>query len=119
MSWLEKITGSLADKREYRRYKERVRALPEPYRRTVVALERYVMTAGGIADGETLVIMLDELATLFEGAAADARTVGDIVGDDIVEFAEDFLAAYKDASWIAKERARLRRDAARALGEGS
>lgn len=106
-SWIEKLTGSLEDKKQYRRYKERVRALPAPYRTAVEGIDRYVMYAGGISDGATLVRMVDDLATLFESAAADGTTVREIVGDDPAAFAEDFLSTYKDAQWIAKERARL------------
>lgn len=88
-SWIEKLTGSLEDKKQYRQYKERVRALPTPYRTAVEGIDRYVMYAGGIADGATLVRMVDDLATLFESAAADGTSVRDVVGEDAVAFAED------------------------------
>lgn len=118
-SWIEKLTGSLEDKKQYRQYKERVRALPTPYRTAVEGLDRYVMYAGGIADGATLVRMVDDLATLFESAAADGTSVRDVVGEDAVAFAEDFLATYKDAQWITKERTRLTEAIARAEKEQS
>lgn len=119
MSWIEKLTGSLDDKKKYRAYKERVQALPAPYRDSVDALDRYLMYAGGISDGATLVRMVDDLATLFESAAADGTEVRAIVGDDPVAFAEDFLATYKDAQWITKERTRLTEAIARAEREQS
>ncbi len=107
MSWIEKITGSLDDKKQYRAYKERVKALPPAYRTAVEGLDRYLMVAGGIADGRVLVRMVDDLATLFESAAADGTPVRAVVGEDPVAFVEDFLSTYKDAQWITKERARL------------
>jgi len=107
MSWIEKLTGPLDDKKAYRRYKERAKALPAPYRTAVDGLDRYIMYAGGISDGTTLVRMVDDLATLFETAAADGTPVRDIVGDDPVAFAEDFLSTYRDGQWIKKERTRL------------
>ena len=52
--------------------------------------------------------MFDDLADLFERAAADGTPVRAIVGDDPVEFAETFLQAYSGKQWIDKERERLR-----------
>lgn len=41
--WIELVTGSLEDKKTYRRLKERQKQLPSPYRETAEALERYLM----------------------------------------------------------------------------
>ena len=106
-AWIEKVTGSLEDKRHYREHKKRVQAMPSPYRETVEALERYSMYYGGIVKSDTLMSMLDDLADLFEQAAADGTPVSAIVGDDPVEFAETFLQNYSDGQWINKERQRL------------
>lgn len=107
MAWIEKITGSLEQKKEYRQYKVRVRALPESYRQAAQALERYFMYCGGISQGDVLMKMCDDLAALFEEAAANDTPIRDIVGDDPVSFAETFLANYTDGGWQRKERARL------------
>lgn len=107
MAWIEKITGSLEQKKEYRDYKARVRALPDNYRQAVEALDRYFMYCGGIVQGDVLVKMCDDLATLFEEAAANDTPIRDIVGDDPVSFAQTFLANYTDGGWQRKERARL------------
>ena len=105
--WVERLTGSLEHKRNYREYKARVHRLPANYRSAVEALERYFMYFGGISDGEVLVKMLDDLATLFEGAASDGTSVRTIVGDNPVDFAETFIANYSEGQWINKERRRL------------
>ena len=107
MAWIEKITGSLEQKKEYRQYKVRVRALPESYRQAAQALERYFMYCGGISQGDVLMKMCDDLAALFEEAAANDTPIRDIVGDEPVSFAETFLANYTDGGWQRKERARL------------
>ena len=65
------------------------------------------MYFGGITKGDTLMSMLDDLADLFEQAAADRTQIRAIVGDDPVEFAETFLANYSEGQWINKERKRL------------
>ena len=105
--WFEIFTGSLEQKKQYRQYKARIEALPEPYAASAKAIERYLMLSGGITDGETLVTMYGDFADLWDRAVADGTPVRDIVGDDPVEFAESFAQAYSGKHWIDKERARL------------
>jgi len=105
--WYEVVTGSLEQKKQYKQSKARLEALPEPHRTAAKALERYIMVAGGIVDGDTMVTMFSDFADLWERAAADGTPVRDIVGDDPAGFAEEFTAAYSGKQWIDKERARL------------
>ena len=105
--WIELATGSLEQKKQYRQYKARIEALPEPYRTVAKALQRYFMVYGGVTDGETVLKMFGDLADLWERAAADGTPVRAIVGDDPVEFADTFAQAYTGKRWIDKERARL------------
>ncbi len=120
---IEKIIGDLGQKRQWREYKARVKSLPDGYRTTVEALERYLSYFGAITKGEILVTMLDDLADLFEQAVANETPIREIVGDDPVEFAETFLRNYSEGLWINKERKRLVDAIARAeaqnAGEGS
>jgi DNA-binding ferritin-like protein (Dps family) len=105
--WIELVTGSFEDKRRYRQCKARIGALPEPYRSATEALERYLMYRGGITKGDVALAMLDDLIELFEQNAADGTPIRAIVGDDPVDFAEEFLQNYADGQWINKERDRL------------
>ncbi len=105
--WIELVTGSLEQKKQWRQYKARVKALPEPYRTAAAAFERYFMYYGGIIDGDTLVVMFGDFADLWERAAVDGTPVREITGGDPVEFAESFARAYSGKEWIDKERARL------------
>ena len=105
--WIELFTGSLAEKKQYKKDKARIEALPEPYAAAAKAMHRYLMYSGGITDGPTLIAMYTDLADLWERAAVDGTPVRDIVGDDPVEFAETFAQAYTGKQWIDKERARL------------
>jgi DNA-binding ferritin-like protein (Dps family) len=107
MEWIEKITGSLEQKKRYREYKARKEQLPENYRAAIEALDRYFMYFGGITKGDTLVAMVEDLASLFEESAANGTPIRAIVGEDPVEFAETFLQNYEDGRWINKERRRL------------
>ncbi len=105
--WIETVTGSLEQKRQYREYRARVQQLPDEYRTAVEALERYLSYFGTITKGDVLVTMLNDLGELFEQAAADKTPVRAIVGADSVEFVETFLANYSEGQWINKERTRL------------
>ena len=105
--WIEALTGSLEQKKQYKQYKARLDALPEPYAATAKAFQRYFMYYGAVAEGNTLITMLGDFADLWERAAADGTPVAAIVGDDPVAFAETFADAYTGKQWIDKERARL------------
>ena len=107
--WIETLTGSLEQKKQYRQYKARIAALPEPYGTAAKAFERYFMYNGGITDGDAdmMMTMLGDFADLWERAAADGTPVSAIVGEDPVEFADAFAEAYAGKRWIDKERARL------------
>ncbi len=108
MTWYEKLTGSLEDKKQFRRDRKRLEALPRPYKDAGGAIFRYLMRAGGISDGDTVVRMMSDLADLLEQAAADGTPLTALLGEDPVEFMEEFLRAYEDGSWLAKERDALR-----------
>lgn len=107
--WIELITGSLEDKKAYRRYRKRLGDLPEPYATAAKSFERYFMYNGGIPDGDpgAMMTMLNDFADLWERAATDGTPIADIVGEDPVEFADTFASAYVGKRWIDKERARL------------
>ena len=109
-TFIEKIVGGLGDKRRWRHYRARVKALPANYRTTVEALERYLTYFGVITKGDVpmdvVMSMLEDLADLFEQAAADGTPIGAVVGGDPVEFAETFFRNYSDGRWINKERER-------------
>ncbi|MFP5359791.1 MAG: DUF1048 domain-containing protein [Actinomycetes bacterium] len=117
MSWIEKLTGPLEQKKEYRRYKARMAALPGPYDEVGRAIERYLTYAGAITGGDVLMRMLEDLVVLLEESAADGTPVHALMGEDPVAFVEDFLSNYDEGRWIAKERARFREAIADAADE--
>ncbi len=110
------ITKLIGDKREWREYKARVKALPAGYGTAVEGIERYLMVTGP-SDAERLMRMLDDLADLFERAAADGTPVASVVGDDPIEFAEEFKRNYGLGSWLSKEQQRLQDAIAQATEE--
>jgi DNA-binding ferritin-like protein (Dps family) len=61
--------------------------------------------------------MFEDLADLFEQAAADGTPIREIVGEDPVEFVEALLQNYSKGGWVTRERERLLNAIARAEGE--
>ena len=106
-NWIETLTGSLEQKKQYKQYKARLDALPEPYGSAAKAVQRYFMYSGGMTDGDTLLTMLGDQVDMWERAAADRTPLREIVSDDPVAFAEEVVASYTGKQWIDKERARL------------
>ncbi|WP_315835188.1 DUF1048 domain-containing protein [Bradyrhizobium prioriisuperbiae] len=105
--WIEKVTGSIEQKKRYWQYKERTKQLPTNYRTAIEALDRYLTYFGGITKGDTVVSMLEDLVDLFEQSAASGTPIRAIVGENPVEFVETFLQNYAEGQWIDKERKRL------------
>ncbi|WP_029767180.1 DUF1048 domain-containing protein [Haloglycomyces albus] len=108
----------IEQKKRYRKYKARIKELPENYRSSIEALERYLLIFGP-GQGDSVVVMLEDLAGLFEESAADQLPLREIVGDDPVEFTETFLQNYPEGQWIKRERDRLITTIDRAAGDRS
>ena len=100
------ISKMVGDKRRWRQYKARVKRLPPDYRAAVDAFQRYFMYFGAV-DGDSAASMLEDLADLFEQAAADRTPIREIVGEDPVEFAEEFAQNYRRGGYVTRERDRL------------
>jgi DNA-binding ferritin-like protein (Dps family) len=114
--WIEKVVGSLEQKRQYRQYKARTKQLPANYQAAIEALERYLMFFGP-TKGDSILSMLDDLADLFEQSAANGTPIREVVGEDPVEFAEEFQRNYPEGQWISRERERLTNAIDRIAGE--
>ena len=107
MKWIEFITGSLDQKKQYKQNVARIEALPEPYKAAAKGMHRYFLYQGGITDGDVLTQMFGDLVDLWERASLDGTPIREITGDDPIEFAEQFFLAYGGERWIDKERARF------------
>ena len=101
------ILGTLiGPKRRWWAYKARMRALPEPYRHAVDAVERYLMHFGPLEVASTEAL-LENVADLFERAAADRTPLRELVGSDPVEFVEALIRNYSKGGYVDRERKRL------------
>ncbi len=102
----ELMQKMIGDKKQWRDFKARTRALPESHRTAVEGLTRYLMYFGAV-DGDSATALLGDLIDLFERAAADGTPIRDIVGDDPVEFADALIANYDKGGYVAREKRRL------------
>jgi DNA-binding ferritin-like protein (Dps family) len=107
----------IGPKKRWRAYKARVRRLPPNYRTAVDAIERYLMHFVP-ADDDSAASEFEDLANLFEQAAADGTPIREIVGKDPVEFVEAFVQNYSKGGYVpTRERQRLTDVIARAEEE--
>ena len=105
---VETVTGPWDDKRRWRVAARRLRSLPDGYRTAAKAVQRYLSGTGFVgASGGSWSVAFEDLADLFEQAAAAGTPVREIVGEDPVAFAEEFASNYTEQRWIDKERRRL------------
>ena len=101
--FISKVVGP---KRRWRAYQARVRRLPPNYRSAVEAIQRYLMYFGPM-EADSASSLLEDVADLFERAAADGTPIHDVVGDDPVEFVEALVANYSKGGYVSRERERL------------
>ena len=100
------ISKVIGEKGRWRAYKARVRQLPPEYRSAVDAIERYLMHFGPM-DGESASSVFEDVADLFEQAAAGGTPIREIVGEDPVEFVDALVRNYSTGGYVDQERERL------------
>jgi len=110
------ISKVIGDRRRWRHYKARTRRLPANYRAAVEAIERYLMHFGPV-DGDSAASVFEDVADLFERAAADGTPIREIVGDDPVEFVDALVRNYAKGGYVDREQEKLSNAIARAAGE--
>jgi DNA-binding ferritin-like protein (Dps family) len=108
----------IGDKRRWRAYKARVKQLPPDYRAAVDAIERYLMHFGPM-DADSASSLFEDVADLFEQAAADGTPIREIVGDDPVEFVDALIRNYSKGGYVDREQKRLVDAIDRAAGDGA
>ena len=110
----ELVTGPLEKKKGYRRQKARIEALPEPYRASAKAFQRYFLSYAGLVDGDSTLAMLEDFADLStdeivgwveRGEADQTRHAGILEGFGLTrEEAEQLvLQARVAAGWPTSE----------------
>ena len=110
------ITKVIGDKRRWRQYKARVKQLPPNYRTAVEAIERYLMHFGPMG-ADSASSLFEDVADLFERAAADGTPIREIVGENPVDFVEELIRNYSKGGYVERERERLNSAIAKAASE--
>ncbi|QDP39201.1 DUF1048 domain-containing protein [Radiobacillus deserti] len=105
MSFIEKIIGSLADKREWKEMEARAKELPSEYFNAYKAIQKYMWTSGGLTDWKDIKRIFGGILDLLEEGAAEGKKVTDLTGEDVAAFCDELV---KDAkTWNDKYRAKL------------
>ena len=110
------ISKLIGPKRRWRAYKARVKQLPPDYRTAVDAIERYLMHYGPL-DNDIAAAVFDDVADVFERAAADGSPIRDIVGDNPAEFVDALIAKHATGEHTSVADA-IAQAAAQAAAEG-
>lgn len=97
-SILELLVGDLDEKRVYRVFMKRVNALPSDYRYAFKRIQRYLYNFGAE------MVVLTQLAELFEESAAQGKPVLDVIGSDVAAFCDELIQACAKSDETAKER---------------
>lgn len=105
MKFIEKIIGSLDDKRQWKAMEARGKALPSEYRNAYDAIKEYIWTSGSAIDWKDASRIFNSILDLFEEGAAEGKKVPDLIGEDAAAFCDEMV---KDSStWKDKYRKKL------------
>lgn len=105
MNIIEKIIGSLNDKREWKAMEARGKALPNEYSNAYNAIKKYIWSSGGPTDWKDISRIFDGILDLFEEGAAQGRKVTDLTGEDVADFCDELIKDVK--TWRDKYRTKL------------
>ncbi|SIS63451.1 DUF1048 domain-containing protein [Salimicrobium flavidum] len=105
MNIFEKITGTMADKREWKAMESRAKELPEEYYDAYKAIQKYLWTTGGLMDWKGARRIFGGILDLFEEGAAEGKTVTELIGEDVASFCDELVKDEK--KWSDKYREKL------------
>ncbi|MFD1739210.1 DUF1048 domain-containing protein [Bacillus salitolerans] len=105
MSFIEKIIGSLDEKREWKAMEARAKTLPSEYLNAYKAIQKYMWTASGLTDWKETSRIFGGILDLFEEGAAGGKKVTDLTGEDVAAFCDELVKDTK--TWKDKYREKL------------
>ena len=92
MSFIEKIIGSLDEKREWKAMEARANAFPSEYRNAYKAIQKYIWTVGGgPTDWRDSSRIFYSILELFEEGIVNGKKVIDLTGKDVAAFCDDLV----------------------------
>lgn len=105
MNFINKIIGNLDEKREWKAMEERAKTLPSEYYHAYKAIQKYIWTAGGVADWKDVSRIFNGIIDMFEEGTAEGREVTELTGEDVAAFCDELMKDSK--TWHDKHRAKL------------
>ncbi|MFJ2740795.1 DUF1048 domain-containing protein [Streptomyces sp. NPDC087440] len=106
------LAKMIGPKKRWRAYKGRVKELPAHYRSAVESIERY-LNHFVPNDADSSASMFEDLVDLFEQAAAHGTPIREIVGENPLEFLNEYAQNYTEGGYVpASARKRLTEDLA-------
>jgi DNA-binding ferritin-like protein (Dps family) len=81
-NWIETITGSLEQKKQYRQYKARIEALPEPYGTAAKAPVRAIVGDDPVEFAETFAQAYSGKQWIDKERERLTKTIDSLAGDD-------------------------------------
>lgn len=102
------------DKRDYKEYLVRIKALPVEYKFVYEKISDYMWSYSGGGDGYDMISLQSCLLELFETGAADGKQVLDVTGSDVALFADELLR--NAVTYTEKRRDKLNREIKEKLG---
>jgi DNA-binding ferritin-like protein (Dps family) len=95
--WISRL---VREKREWRAYVRRVKALPPDYQFTLQQIEKFMWNFA--SDGQVIQVF-EEIADLFEDGARRGQAVLEITGEDVAGFCQAILAEIQAHTWTGKK----------------
>lgn len=96
------------DKRQYRKYLERVKALPAEYQFVYRKMTDYMWSYSGGGNGYDMIALQSDLLELFEAGTAEGKPVLELTGEDIAAFCDELLR--NAVTYTEKRREKLNRE---------
>lgn len=108
------MTRVSREKREYKALQAKINALPKEYGYTYRKIEHYMWAHAG-GDGMDVLAILTDVYDLFEAGVAQGKSVLEVTGEDVADFADELLRSAK--TWTTNQHDALNRDIQRMLGK--
>lgn len=110
---IDTIIGDIKDKKAYLQNEKRAKALPAEYAAAYKEIRNYIFSTSGIFSMEPLVVLVD----ILEEAAADKRSIIDITGSNVAEFADELVRGVE--SYQDQQRNKLNKNFAKKIKENN
>lgn len=86
------------EKRAYKEYLARIKALPEEYAFVYNKIATYMWSNSGGGDGYDMVTLQAGVLELFEEGAAEGKKVLEVTGEDVAAFSDELLRSARTYS---------------------